>query len=100
MSDTAVAVDFYHVLDVHGNFTTEITFYSVEVFDFVTQLCNVFLSQILSADRGINAGLSEDVCSALTTDTVNVGKGDVNALVVGNINTSYTSPSYSPLRLV
>ena len=84
MSDATEAVDLNHSLDVHRDFTAEVTFTGVRVFDFVTKLRNVFFSQILRTGIGIDTGLCEDVVCALAADTVNVGKGDLYALVVRN----------------
>mgnify|MGYP002512509792 CR=1 FL=1 len=43
--------------------------------------------------RVIGPGLCKDIICALAANTVNIGKGDFYALVVRNINTSYTSHS-------
>ena len=99
MSDTAVAVNFYHSLDVEGNGSAEVTFNFVRIFDLITELCYFFLGKILCSGIGIDTGLCKDIVSALAADTVNVGKGDFNALVVRNINTCYTCQSILPLLL-
>ena len=40
---------------------------------------------------GIGLKSSQDILGTLKTNTVNVGKRDFHTLVIGNINTSYTS---------
>ena len=97
MSDTTIAVNFLHSLDVQTNFTAQVTLYRVQILDNVTQLSNVLFGEVLCAGIGIDSGLSQNIVSALATDAVDVGQGDLNALVVRNINTSYTSNVFSPL---
>ena len=93
MSDTAVAVDFNKALDVEGNVTAKVTFDNVVVLDLVTQLGYLLFGKILGAGIGIDTGLYKDIVGALAAYTVNVGKGDLDALLIRNINTSYTSQS-------
>ena len=101
MSDTAVAVDLDKSRDVEGYVTAKVTFYCVGGLDLVTKLCNLSLCKVFRAGIRIDTCLCENVICALAANTVDVGKGDLNALVVGYINTSYTCPSViSPLCLV
>ena len=87
MSDSTIAIDLNKTLDIEGNLTTELTFYSVVVFDLVTKLCDLIICKILRTLIGIDAGLSKDVLGALKTDTVNIGKSDFYALLIRDINT-------------
>ena len=102
MSDTAIAIDFNQALDVKSNFTAEVTLYAIVCFDFITERGYFSFGKILSASVRIDAGFSKNVLRALKTDTVNVCERDLYALVVGNINTSYTSnfDIYSFLNLM
>jgi hypothetical protein len=93
VTDSTVAVDFYHSLDVECNITAKVTFHGVIVFNYVTELCNLLFSQILCTGIRIDTCLFKDIICALASNTVNVGKGDLNALGIWNINTSYTSHS-------
>jgi len=87
MSDSAIAIDFGQTLDVEANLTTKLTLNLVVVFDLVTKLCDIVLCKVLSSDVGIDSGLCQNVLGALKTDSVNVGKSDLNALVIRNIYT-------------
>ena len=92
MSDTAIAIDFYQALDVKSNFTSEVTLNVVVRFDLISERCNLSLGKVLSTSVRVNASLGENILRALKTDTINVCERDFYALVIGNINTSYTSP--------
>ena len=91
MSGTAIAVNFNETLDVKSYFTTEVTLYVVVSFDLITKSRDLTLGKILCASVGIDAGLGKNVLRALKTYTLDVCERDFYALVVGNINTSYTS---------
>ena len=91
MADTTVAVRLNKALNVHRNFAAEFAFYGVVVFDLVTELRNIILSQILCAGVRIATGLSQDILGALRTDSINVGQRDLDAFGIRNINTGYTS---------
>ena len=98
MTDTAIAADFDHSLDIHGDFTAKVTFYGVILFDFVSQLCYFFVSQILCAGIRVDTGGLENQVGGLSADTVNIGQSNFNALRIRNIYTSDTCQScISPL---
>ena len=99
MTDAAVAVDLDHSLDVHTDFTTEVTLDVVVVFDLFTELCNLFFSKVLSAGIGVDSGYLEDLLSRGSADAVNIGQSDLYALCVRNINACNTSHIDFPLSL-
>jgi hypothetical protein len=96
MSDAAVAADLIESLNVKSNLTAKITLYGVRGFDYLTELSNLSLGEILRTGIRIDTGLFENVTRTLYADTVDIGQGELNALVVRNINTSYTSHVISP----
>ena len=85
MTDTTVAVNLYHALDVECNITAEVTLYLVVCFDFLTELCDLLLGECLSAGVRIDACLCKYLIRSAATYTVDIGKGDLNALSVRNI---------------
>ena len=91
VTDATVAVRLNKALNVHRNFAAEFAFYGVVVFDLVTELRNIILSQILCAGVRIDTGFSQDIFGALRTDSLNVGQRDLDAFGIRNINTGYTS---------
>ena len=101
MTDSTVAVDLNHSLDVECNITTEVTLNYIGCFDNVTELCYVALGQVFCADIRIDSCLSKNVLCALKSDTVNISESYLNSLIVRNINTGYTSHIViSPFPLV
>jgi len=99
VTDATVAVDFDHSLDVHTNFTAEVTLDVVVVFDLLTELGDLFLGQILGTGIRADAGYLEDLLSGSSADAVNIGQSDLNALCVWNINACNTSHIDFPLSL-
>ena len=93
MTDTAVAVDLYESLDVKRNVSAQVTLNCVVLFDLISELCDLFVGKILGTCIGIDACLCKNVICACLAYTVNVGKSDLNTLLIRNINTCYTSPS-------
>ena len=89
MTDAAVAVDLDHSLDIHTDFTTEVTLDVVVVFDFLTELGYFLLGQILG----------EDLLGGGSANAVNIGQSDLYALCVRNINACNTSHIDFPLSL-
>ena len=87
MSDSAVAVDLNQTLDVHCGFAAKFALNGIVVLDLVTELRDLFLCKILSTLVGIDTGLCENVLGAFQSDTVNLGKSDLYALLIRDINT-------------
>jgi hypothetical protein len=87
MTDSAVAADILHSLDIVCDFSAEIAFYGIFVFDDFTELSYVIISKILYSRIGINAGLFEDLLGRCKTDTENVGQTDLDALFSGKVYT-------------
>ena len=96
MTNAAVAVDFYHILDVELYFSAEVTLYSVVSLDLVTELSNLSLGKVLCTSVRIDSCLLKDRLSTGLSDAVDIGERDLNALLIWNINTSYTSPLCNP----
>ena len=58
--------------------------------DVVAQLREVFLGKVLHANVGIDAGSGDDLFGRSEANAVNVGQGDLNALIAGKIDTNET----------
>ena len=99
MTDAAVAVDLDHSLDVHTDFTAEVTLDVVVVFDLFTEFGDLLLGQILGTGIGIDASYLEDLLGRGSADAVNIGQSDLYALCVRNINACNTSHIDFPLSL-
>ena len=72
MSDASVASDLHQSLDVEGSFSSQVTFYDVIAFDYLSDLSGIFLGQILNSDVWIYVRFSEDILRRLQTNTINI----------------------------
>ena len=102
MTQAAVAADLGETLDVHRHVAAEVALHSVAVADDLAQLSLVGLSQILHAGVGVDTGLSQDLVGAGAPDTKDIGKADLDPLILGQINASNTCHTVSapPINLV
>jgi hypothetical protein len=90
MAETTIATKVHEALDIHGDFTAEVTFYG-ELRYFVTQTLHVSIRQIFDLDRTRNTGSVTDFLCTCTTDAKNGSQCDFGMLMVGNIYPSNTS---------
>ena len=65
MSGAAVAIDFYHSLNIESDFSFKVAFNDVFVFDYITELCDIFLGKILNSGVRVDAGLFKDFVGRL-----------------------------------
>jgi hypothetical protein len=86
VSLAAVAINFHHSLDVQTYFSSQIAFYNVVVFDAITKLGNICLSQVLNASVGVDAGRLQDFVGTASANTVDIAQTDLNTLCVRNVN--------------
>ena len=96
MTNAAVAVDFYHVLDVERYIAAKVALDGVVCFDLITELRDLSLGQILCTGIRVDTGLCKDRLGTGLSDTVNVGQRDLITLRIWTINTSYTSQLCNP----
>src|SRR5699024_3490673 len=90
MTNTAIASDFYQSLDVQCDLTAQITFHLHIVVDVLTQFGNVILAEISHPCVRIDACRLDNVLSFFAADTIDVGKANLDPLLSGQVNTSYT----------
>ena len=96
MTQTAVAAQIHQALDVHRNFTAQITFNMVIAIDCFTNLQDFRIGQLIDATLCRDADLLDDFLRKLLTNPVNVLKRDNNALVRRDVDASDTSHVCSP----
>ena len=92
MTQTAVATQVHQTLDVHGQLTAQIAFHD-ELGDFVTQLFQLVIVQVLDLLVGRNAGSSANVLCARTANTIDGGQADYGVLMVGDVDPCNTCQS-------
>ena len=62
--------------------------------DGVAQLLLVGVGQILHAGVGVDACLRQDVLSALSANTIDIGQTDLDSLILGQVNTGNTCHTF------
>ena len=101
MTKAAVAADLHQTLHVLGNLAMKVALDSEVVLDVITQLRELFLSQIIGAGVGIDARLREDLLGSREADAVNIGQTDLDALVAREVDADKTchKPEFLSLTL-
>jgi hypothetical protein len=88
MAQSPVAADNHQSFDVLGNFPPQITFHPVFFLNNGGNLPDFFFGQIFPPGIGIDPRSLENVPGKLAADSEDVGEGDLNPLVLGNINSN------------
>jgi hypothetical protein len=88
MPIAAVAADIHKPLDVSGDFTAEVTFNFMILFEFFTDLVDLVGGKVINAARPINAGHVKDLERGCPADAINIRQCDIRALASGQVNSS------------
>ena len=81
-----ITVDLDEAGDVLANFAAKITLNDELLVDVIANLDDVVIGEIARAGIGADAGRGEDLLGAGQADSVDVGKRDLDALVVGDVD--------------
>jgi hypothetical protein len=90
VSQAAVAADLHKSLDVRADFSAEIALHTIVPRDDLPQADNFVLSQVPDARIRINARLNQYVIARRTSDAIDVGQTDLNALLTWQVDSSYS----------
>ena len=74
----------------YGDFTTQVTLDLVVGFEVVTQRNQLLVGEILDADVRANTGRGKRFLGTSATHTENVGEGDLDALLIGDVDSGKT----------
>ena len=85
MTATAEAADVLETLESHPLLTAQVTFDGVALRG-PSQFLDITILEILDPDVGVDACLRQDRSGTGWTDAIDVGEGDFNPLVAGNVN--------------
>jgi hypothetical protein len=96
MTQAAVATQVHQALDVHRNFTTQVTFDLVVSIDCFADLKDFSIRQLVNATIVGNANLRYDFPSKFRSNPVDVLKRNNNALVRRDVDASDTCHVCSP----
>jgi hypothetical protein len=91
VTQAAVAAQVHQALDIHRNFTTEVTLYDVIAVDGLANLENLSVGELVHPAIGRDADALADFVCELGPDPMDVLKRNQNALLRRDIHTSYTS---------
>ena len=88
MTEAAIAADLHQALDVHGNLTAQVALNLQVVVNVVTDLTDILFGQVLNARIRIDTGRLDDIVRNLAANAVDIGQGDLNSLLAGQVDTS------------
>ena len=85
---TLVAADLDLATDVSLDLATEVTLDLEVGFDLVTELDQLFVTQLVDAQVRVDPGCGQELLGAGTADAVDVGECDLDALVAREVHTN------------
>ena len=86
--NATIALDTLEALQIHTDLAAKIAFgHILSVLDRVDNLRELGFTQILGANGAINACALEDLLGIHRTDSVNITKRDIDALLSRNVHT-------------
>lgn len=91
VTDTPVATDIHKALDVQLYFGTKVTLHLILGTDDFTYFCRLVVGPIFHFDVFVNAGFTQNGISRATTDTIDIGQGDLTPFILRQV---YTNNSY------
>src|SRR4051812_18300296 len=86
MTKATIAGEVHQTLDVHRGLAAEVAFDLVVGVDRLAEVKHLLVGQILDAALGGDAELGGDLFRLGTADAVDIGKGDLDALVGRDID--------------
>src|SRR5262249_7289977 len=90
VADALVAADLHLAPDVRLDLTAEVTFDPVRAVDPVTELHEVVVGKVVHPGGAADPGGFQRLVGAGTADPVNVGEGDLKALLAREVDTNQT----------
>lgn len=90
MTAAAVGTDFLEALDLSGGVAAQFAFNLHALLDVIAQLVDLELGQVLDPDVAVNTGFFDDEGSLGVAYAEDIGKGDEDALIVGERNSCDT----------
>jgi hypothetical protein len=100
VAKTAVGPDIHEAFDIDRHFATQGPLDLELVIDDVPDLDRLILGQIPRFHTERHVRLLEDLAGTRTSYPEDVGQGDLDVFVVGNIDSDYTRHRYAPFALL
>jgi hypothetical protein len=92
----AIAADFSQPFDIHGDFTPQVAFNGVTVFDRIPDFGNLLVIQVLDAGIVINRASTQNFIGKRPADSKNIAKRNLYALFIGQIHSGNTCHQFAP----
>ena len=92
-----VAVDLDLATDVRVDFTTQIALDLVIAFEVITQRNQLLIRQILDANIRVDTGRGKRFLGTSATYTENIGEGDLDALLIGDVDSGKITRQFSQI---
>jgi hypothetical protein len=83
---TPVTTQVHQALDIHGNFPPEVTFNFTGMVNRLADVGDLGIRQFPRLGAGVNLGFQKHPDRAGAANAENIGKGDLNSLVPGQID--------------
>ena len=97
MTLALVAVDLDLATDVRVDFTTQIALDLVIAFEVITQRNQLLIRQILDANIRVDTGRGKRFLGTSATYTENIGEGDLDALLIGDVDSGKITRQFSQI---
>ena len=85
MPRTAIRADFNQPLDIQGYFAAKVTFNLVTSIDDFAQPVDLLFGQVADTSVRVDVRLSEDLLARWQPNPIDIGEGDLNALLARNV---------------
>ena len=89
MTDAPVAADLLQTLDIHGDLTSQVTFYHLSLIDDSGNFLYLIVGQVSYTGIRVNTCLCQDSVGRSSSDSVDIGKSTpaIRAMYVSSIYT-------------
>ena len=96
MAEAAVRADLDEALDVQGHFPAEVALHLVAAVDHLPQPVDLVLGEVPDPGVGVDVRLLEDLLARGEPDPVDIGEGDLHALLARDVDAGDPCHSSSP----
>lgn len=100
MTQPSITTDIHEPLNIHRDFSAQITLYDHLAFEDLTKTSDFTIGQISHPCRRVDASLFEQFLARRSSYAINVRKPDLDCLFSRYVNTCNTRQSCAPVLLL